>query len=194
MFGLARSAAALLVLLTALTGVAYPLMITAVAQAVFPDQAHGSVLRTGEGRVRGSALIGQPFADPRYFWGRPSSTAPYPYNGGASTGSNLGPLHPQLHARVQQQIASLRAADPGAAPAPVDLLTSSASGLDPHISIAAANFQVRRVARARGLPLDAVQHLVALNTEGRFFGVLGEPRVHVLRLNLALDRHSEALR
>ena len=189
-----RPALGSLVLLTLLTGVVYPLLVTGVAQVAFPVQANGSLLRDAQGQVRGSALIGQPFDDPRYFWGRLSATGTHPYNSfhaaslTASAGSNLGPRNPALTDAAQARIDALRAADPQAAgPVPVDLVTASASGLDPHISPAAAEFQVRRVAQARGLPAPQVRALVARYTEGRQFGVLGEPRVNVLELNLALD-------
>jgi K+-transporting ATPase ATPase C chain len=178
----------LLVLLTALTGIAYPLLVTGIAQAVFPHQANGSLIER-DGKVVGSELIGQPFTDPRYFWGRPSATGPVPYNAGASSGSNLGPLNPALEDAVKARIATLKAADPGnAAPIPVDLVTTSASGLDPHISLAAVEYQVGRVARLRNLSPDTLRALVAKHSEGRQFGGLGEPRVNVLTLNLALDR------
>jgi K+-transporting ATPase ATPase C chain len=182
-----RPALVLLGLLTLLTGFAYPLVVTGVAQAAFPKQANGSlVLR--DGKVVGSALLGQPFSDPRYFWGRPSATSPVPYDGRASSGSNLGPANPALVDAVKARVAALRAADPGNdAPVPVDLVTASASGLDPHVSPAAAEYQVRRVARARHLDEARVRALVAAHTEQRTLGVLGERRVDVLALNLALD-------
>jgi potassium-transporting ATPase KdpC subunit len=181
-----RPAVVILLLLTVVTGVAYPLVVTGIAQAVFPAQANGSlILRNG--RVVGSALIGQPFVDPGYFWGRLSATAPFGYNGAASSGSNFGPLNPALHVAAKARIDALREADPGnPAPIPVDLVTASASGLDPHVSPAAAIYQVRRVARARGLDEATVRRLVEQHTEGRQWGVLGEPRVNVLALNLAL--------
>lgn len=169
---------------TLLTGLVYPLAVTGVAQAVFPRQAGGSLVER-EGRVVGSALVGQPFAGARYFWSRPSATSPA-YDGGASAGSNLGPTNAALHARVAATVAALRAAH-GDAAIPADLATASASGLDPHLSPAAARYQAARVARERGLSLEAVENLVAAHTEGRQLGVLGEPRVHLLRLNLALD-------
>ncbi len=187
MKSLMRPAGVLLAIFTALTGLAYPLAVTGVTQAVFSQQANGSLIRSGD-RVVGSALIGQPFADPRYFWGRPSATAPFPYNAAASAGSNLGPSNPALAEAVAGRIAALRAADPGNdAAVPVDLVTASASGLDPHISVAVARYQAPRVARARGLELAAVHALITEQAEGRQLGVLGEPRVNVLKLNLALD-------
>ncbi|MBK7715169.1 MAG: potassium-transporting ATPase subunit KdpC [Gemmatimonadetes bacterium] len=184
---LLRPAVVSLLLLTLLTGVLYPVAVTGIGAALFPHQAAGSQLRAGD-RVVGSALLGQPFSGPQYFWPRPSATGPVPYNGALSSGSNLGPSNPALHQAVADRIAALRAADPdNLAPVPVDLVTASASGLDPHITPAAAEFQAARVARSRGLPVDSVRALVARYTEGRQFGILGEPRVHVLRLNLALD-------
>jgi K+-transporting ATPase ATPase C chain len=182
-----RPAVVILVLLTVVTGVAYPLLVTAIAQAVFPSQANGSLV-VRDGKVVGSSLIGQPFDDPKYFWGRLSATAPFPYNAGASSGSNYGPLNPALSAAAKGRIDALRKADPGnAAPVPVDLATASGSGLDPHISPAAALYQVSRVAKARGVDPAQVRRLVEQHIEGRQLGVLGEPRVNVLRLNLALD-------
>jgi potassium-transporting ATPase KdpC subunit len=181
-----RPAIALLVVLSALTGLVYPAVVTGIAQLAFPSQANGSLLMK-DGRAIGSALIGQPFDDPKYFWGRPSATSPFPYNAGASSGSNLGPTNPTLHDAVKSRVAALRAADPGnPAPVPVDLVTTSASGLDPHISPAAALYQVPRVAGAWGMPEDAMRQLVEQHIERRQLGVLGEPRVNVLRLNLAL--------
>jgi K+-transporting ATPase ATPase C chain len=182
-----RPALVLLVLLSLLTGLAYPLLVTGLAQLAFPEQANGSLIRR-DGQVIGSALIGQSFSDPAHFWGRPSATGPMPYNAAASSGTNLGPSHPALHEAVRQRVAALRQADPqNLAPVPVDLVTASASGLDPHISRAAADHQVARVARAKGLSRDAVQQLVQQHTETPWLGFLGEPRVNVLRLNLALD-------
>jgi K+-transporting ATPase ATPase C chain len=182
-----RTALVLFLLLTLLTGLAYPLVVTAVAQLAFPARAAGSFLMRDGVRV-GSALIGQSFSDPRYFWGRPSATTPQPYNGTASNASNLGPLNPALTAAVKERVAALRAADPAnTAPVPVDLVTSSGSGLDPEISLAGAAYQAARVARARGLPETRVRALIAAHAEGRLLGVLGEPRVNVLKLNLALD-------
>jgi potassium-transporting ATPase KdpC subunit len=186
-FASLRSALVLLLLLTALTGLLYPLIVTGLAQLLFPQQAAGSIV-TREGRAVGSRLIGQSFGEPRYFWSRPSATAPQPYNGTASTGANLGALNPALADAVRTRVAALRAADAGnAAPVPIDLVTASASGLDPEISVAAANYQSARVARARGLPAERVQALIAHHSEGRLLGVIGEPRVNVLELNLALD-------
>lgn len=187
MKSLVRPALVLFVLLSALTGLAYPLLVTGVAQMAFSEQAHGSLIRR-DGQVIGSALIGQSFSDPAHFWGRPSATGPMPYNAAASSGSNLGPSHPALHEAVRQRVAALRQADPqNLAPVPVDLVTASASGLDPHISRAAADYQVARVARVKGLSRDAVQQLVHQHTENPWLGFLGEPRVNVLQLNLALD-------
>jgi K+-transporting ATPase ATPase C chain len=182
-----RQSIVMLALLTALTGVAYPLVVTGLAQLLFPHAANGSLIER-DGKPLGSALIGQPFSDPKYFWSRPSATSPFPDNSAASTGSNLGPTNSALTDAVKQRIDALRAADPGnTASVPVDLVTASASGLDPHISPAAARYQVARVARVRNMPVDAIEKLVASATEGRTFGLLGEPRVNVLKLNLALD-------
>jgi K+-transporting ATPase ATPase C chain len=182
-----RPALVLFALLTALTGVVYPLLVTGIAQGVFADQAAGSLILR-EGKPIGSSLIGQNFSDPKYVWGRPSATSPMPYNASNSGGSNLGPLNPALTDAVKGRIDALRAADPGnTAPVPVDLVTASASGLDPHLSVAGALFQAARVAKARQLPLQQVQALIEQQAEGRLFGLLGEPRINVLRLNLALD-------
>ena len=182
-----RPAVVLLVLLSVLTGLVYPAIVTAIAQVVFPHQANGSLI-VKDGKVVGSTLIGQPFDDPKYFWGRPSATSPFQYNAGSSSGSNLGPTNPALTKAVQERVDVLRAADPGnKALVPVDLVTTSGSGLDPHISPAGAMYQVSRVAKARRMDEAAVRSLVEQNTEGRQFGFLGEPRVNVLALNLALD-------
>lgn len=182
-----RPALTMLLLLTVLTGLVYPLAVTGLAQLLFPDQANGSLI-VREGKVIGSRLIGQHFDKPEYFWSRPSATAPFPYNAAASGGSNLGPTNPVLIEAVNARVAALRAADPGSdLPIPVDLVTASGSGLDPHISPAAAQYQAKRVARARSLDESTVQTLVAQHTEGRQFGLLGERRVNVLQLNLALD-------
>jgi len=183
-----KPALLIFVILTLITGAAYPALVTAIAQLAFKGEANGSLIERG-GKTVGSRLIGQPFSDPKYFWGRPSATAPMPYNAGASGGSNQGPLNPALEDAVKARIAALKAADPGnGAAIPVDLVTASGSGLDPHISPAAATYQVARVARVRGLAPEAVQQLVAAHTEGRQLGFLGEPRVNVLALNLALDQ------
>jgi len=182
-----RPALMTLLVLTVLTGLMYPLAVTGLAQGLFPEQANGSLI-VREGHVTGSKLIGQYFAKPEYFWGRPSATTPFPYNAAASAGSNLGPTNPALVNEVKVRVAALRAADPGNnLPIPIDLVTSSGSGLDPHISPAAASYQIRRVAHARGLDEAVVRNVVARHTSGRQFGVLGEPRVNVLLLNLALD-------
>ena len=185
---LIRPAVTLFAALTAITGVVYPLAVTAIAQAAFPSQATGSVI-VRDGKAVGSSLIGQNFTNAKYFWGRPSATGPMPYNGEASSGSNQGPLNPALMDAVKSRVEALKAADPSnAAPVPVDLVTASASGLDPQISVAAAEYQIQRVARVRGVAPERVRTLVARHTAGRLFGVLGEPRVHVLELNLALDQ------
>jgi K+-transporting ATPase ATPase C chain len=182
-----RPALIVLTVMTVLTGVVYPVVVTAIAQLVFPHQANGSLI-VKDGKIVGSALIGQPFDDPKYFWGRPSATSPFGYNAGASSGSNLSPTNPALVKSVQERVDALRAADPGnTAAVPVDLVTASGSGLDPHISPAAALYQVNRVAKARKREPDAVRELVDRHTERRQFGFLGEPRVNVLALNLALD-------
>jgi K+-transporting ATPase ATPase C chain len=188
-----RPALVSLILLTLLTGIAYPLVVTGIAQVAFPSQANGSLILQ-DGRAVGSRLIGQSFDEPKYFWGRLSATGTFPYNAfnaenlTASSGSNYGPLNPALLEMVQARLDALHAADPGnTSPIPVDLVTASGSGLDPHISPAAAAYQVSRVARARGVDEGVVQGLVNEHTEGRQFGFLGEPRVNVLELNLALD-------
>jgi len=180
----------MLAVLTVLTGIAYPLLVTGVAQVAFPTEANGGLLRDGD-RVVGAELIGQPFADPKYFWSRPSATTPQPYNAMASSGSNAGARNPALADAVAARVKALRDADPEAPlPAPADLVTASASGLDPHISVAAAQYQVRRVAKARGMAPEQVSELVARRVEPPAFGILGEPRVNVLRLNLDLDRRA----
>ncbi len=184
---LLRQSLSLLLLMTIITGVLYPLAATGLAQLIFPHQANGSLI-VKNGKPIASALIGQSFTEQKYFWGRPSATSPNAYNGASSSGSNLGPTNPALTEAVKQRIASLRAADPSnAAPVPVDLVTASGSGLDPQISPAAAQYQLARVAKARGMTASQLQALVNHFTEGRQFGVLGEPRVNVLQLNLALD-------
>lgn len=181
-----RPALVLFAAFTLLTGVLYPLLITAIARVAFPRQARGSMIER-DGRVIGSQLIGQPFDDPRYFWGRLSATSAMPYDAGASSGSNFGPSNPALVAAAQARIALLRAANASDDPIPVDLVTASGSGLDPHISPAAARWQIPRVAIARGLEISAVGDLVESHVEPRQLGVLGEPVVNVLELNLALD-------
>jgi K+-transporting ATPase ATPase C chain len=178
----------MLFIMSVLTGVVYPLVVTGIAQLAFPRAASGSLI-VSDGKTLGSDLIGQPFDAPKYFWSRPSATSPQPYNAMSSSGSNLGPRNPALADAVKDRIKALRDADPGNTSAvPVDLITASGSGLDPHISAAAADYQLARVAKARGLSPDDVRRLVTANTEGRTLGVLGEPRVNVLELNLALDR------
>lgn len=187
MKSIVRPALTLFALLSLVTGIAYPLFVTGVAQALFPYQANGSLLQRN-GQVVGSALIGQHFDLPQYFWGRPSATAPMPYNGGNSMGSNLAPTNPALQDAVRERISAVRAADPGTPrPVPVDLVTASGSGLDPHISPAAAAYQRDRVARARGVAPESLDALIAQHTDARLLGWLGEPRVNVLTLNLALD-------
>ena len=184
---LLRTAGLLFIFLTVLTGLIYPLLLTGLAQVAFPNQANGSLI-TQNGQVVGSALIGQQFDDPKYFWGRLSATGDHPYNAAASGGSNLGPTNPALQKQVSERIAALKVADPeNPLPIPVDLVTASGSGLDPEISIAAARYQAARVARMHGLAVDRIQTLIDLYTTGRTLGFLGEPRVNVLRLNLALD-------
>src|SRR5262245_139994 len=182
-----KDAFLMLVVLTILTGVVYPLIVTGIARGLFPAQASGSLIER-DGKAVGSALIGQPFSHAKYFWSRPSATSPMPYNAGASSGSNQGPLNPALADAVKARIEALQKADPNnKAPMPVDLVTASASGLDPHITPAAAEYQVERVAKARGVAPEKVRALVVEQTEGRQLGFLGEPRVNVLKLNLALD-------
>lgn len=183
-----RPAISVFVLLTALTGIVYPLAVTGVAQTLFPAKANGSLL-SQDGRIVGSELIGQNFSDPKNFWGRLSATAPMPYNAAASSGSNFGPLNPALTEAAKARLDLLKAADPeNALPVPVDLVTASASGLDPHISAAAAYYQAARVARLRGVPLAHIEALIAQRVETPLWGMLGEPRVNVLKLNLALAR------
>jgi K+-transporting ATPase ATPase C chain len=187
MNSLLRPAIVLFVIMTAVTGVAYPLVVTAIARVAFPAQAGGSLI-VKDGQAVGSRLIGQSFSDPKYFWSRPSATSPQPYNGVASSGSNQGPLNPALTDAIKSRIDALRAADPSnTAPVPVDLVTASASGLDPEISVASVQYQSARVAAVRGISPDAVRALIATHTRGKFLGIIGEPRVNVLELNLALD-------
>ncbi len=187
MNSLIRPAVALFLLMTAITGIIYPLVVTGLGQVLFPAQAGGSLVMR-DGKAAGSRLIGQPFSDPKYFWSRPSATTPQPYNGTGSTGSNLGPLNPALTDAVKSRIDALHAADPGnTAPIPVDLVTASGSGLDPDISLAAAYYQVPRIARARGLNVDMVRNLIAAHAKGSVLRRFGEPRVNVLELNMALD-------
>ncbi len=183
-----RPALVSLLLLSAVTGLLYPLAVTGIAQMTMPKEANGSLIEE-KGQVVGSELIGQSFTSPKYFWGRPSATGPMSHNATNSAGSNQGPLNPALEAAVKARVEALRAADPGnTAPVPVDLVTASASGLDPHISLAAARYQAPRVARERGLSVKEVQRLIEAYTEPTDLRVLGEPRVNVLKLNLALDR------
>jgi K+-transporting ATPase ATPase C chain len=182
-----RRAIVTILMFTVITGLLYPLLVTGLAQVVFPGKANGSLLKKG-GRVVGSALIGQPFSNPKYFWGRLSATSPFAYNAGASSGSNYGPLNPALLDAVKKRVQDLRAADPeNTQPIPVDLVTASGSGLDPHISMAAAQYQISRVARSRGMSEEQVHSLLDQYTEGRQLSFLGEARVNVLELNLALD-------
>jgi K+-transporting ATPase ATPase C chain len=171
----------MLVALTIVTGLAYPLLVTGLSQVLFKDKANGSLILQNQ-KIVGSSLIGQPFSDPKYFWSRPSATSPQPYNGASSSGSNLGPTNPALLDALKERVSKL-----AARPVPADLVTSSGSGLDPHVSPAAAEYQVPRVSRTRKIPEDRLRELVAQHTEGRQLGVLGEPRVNVLELNLALD-------
>jgi K+-transporting ATPase ATPase C chain len=183
-----RPALVLLVALHILTGLIYPLAVTGIAQVVWHEKANGSVLVSG-GKALGSSLIGQPFSGPGYFWSRPSATSPVPYDASGSIGSNLGPTNPALAAAVRDRVSALRAADPAlTGPVPVDLVTASGSGLDPDLSVAGALAQVSRVAAARGVPAERLRQLVQANSKGRTLGFLGEPRVNVLVLNLALDR------
>jgi K+-transporting ATPase ATPase C chain len=187
MFTMIRNSLMSLLVFTILTGIIYPLAVTGIAQVIFPRQANGSII-TKNGKAVGSKLIGQQFEEPKYFWGRLSATGPYPYNGAASSGSNLGQNNPSLMTAVQARIDALRAADPGNdVKIPVDLITASGSGLDPHISPAAAEYQLLRVAKARGLDDSKVRDIVGRNTKSRWLGIIGEPVVNVLELNLALD-------
>ncbi|UXC35585.1 potassium-transporting ATPase subunit KdpC [Cupriavidus gilardii] len=189
--GLLRPLLTVFVALSVLTGLLYPAIVTGLAKGVFPHEAAGSLI-VKDGKTIGSSLIGQPFSEPRHFWGRLSATAPMPYNAAASGGSNLGPSNPALTDAARARIEALRAADPGnTAPVPVDLVTASGSGLDPHISLAAAEYQAARVARARGLTLQQVRELIAANTDRPALAVLGDAGVNVLRLNLALDSLGE---
>ena len=185
---LTRPAVSLLIVMTVLLGMVYPLVVTLVAKTAFRGAADGSLVYR-DGKLVGSTLIGQSFSDPKHFWGRPSATTPQPYNALSSSGSNLGPLNPALLKQVEDNVKALRAADPGnGRPVPVDLVTASASGLDPHITPAAAYYQAARVARARNLPVEQVTALIAAHEEPALLGLLGERRVNVLELNLALDR------
>jgi K+-transporting ATPase ATPase C chain len=187
MFAQLRSVVLMFIVLTAITGVAYPLLVTVIAQTVFPYQANGSLI-VRDGKLVGSELIGQSFDDPKYFWGRPSATSAFPNDASASSGSNLGPTNPAQFDAVRARLDAIKKAQPDSTgPVPIDLVTASASGLDPHISPAAAEYQVARVAKARSIADDQVRKLVAQNTEDRTFGFLGEPRVNVLKLNLSLD-------
>jgi K+-transporting ATPase KdpC subunit len=182
-----RTAILLFAVITLLTGIVYPFAVTGLALALFPREANGSLIKINEEKIA-SELVGQPFSAPRYFWGRPSATMPVPYNGASSTGSNLGPSNPALKEAIQERIAALLAADPeNRLPVPVDLVTTSGSGLDPHISPAAALYQAPRVAKAREIDERKVAELVRIHIRDRQFGIFGEPTVHVLRLNMALD-------
>jgi K+-transporting ATPase ATPase C chain len=182
-----RPACLMFLVITLVTGVVYPLAVTGLGQVLFPQQANGSIVIV-DGKAVGSALIGQQFSSPGRFWGRPSATGPYPYNAGASSGSNLGPLNPALSDAVKGRVEALKAADPGNEQAvPIDLVTASASGLDPEISLAAAHYQATRVAKARNLPVDQVKALIEQHAKRPWLGIFGEPRVNVLALNIALD-------
>jgi len=191
MIAMIRNAIMSLLLFTILTGIIYPLAVTGLAGAIFPHQANGSIIMKN-GKAVGSELLGRQFDDPKYFWGRLSATGPYPYNGGSSSGSNLGPNNPDLMKAAQARMDALRTADPGnGAKIPVELVTASGSGLDPQISPAAAEYQLHRVAKARGLDAARVRDIVGNNTKGRWLGLIGEPVVNVLALNLALDEHGK---
>lgn len=184
-----RPALVLFTGITLITGIAYPLLTTAIGQTLFPQQAAGSLVMDNKGNIIGSRLIGQSFTSPQYFWGRPSATSPTPYNASASSGSNLGPLNPALVTAVSERIAALRQLEPSnTSPVPIDLVTTSASGLDPDISPAAAYYQAARIANVRKIPIDQIHQLIASHTTGRQLGFLGEARVNVLLLNLALDK------
>lgn len=188
MFSYLKPAAMMLLLLTLLTGVIYPALVTVFAQLFYAEKANGSLIKDQQGNLLGSTLIGQPFSDPKYFWGRPSATSPYAYNAGASSGSNLGPTNPALVEAVKSRITALQVVDPdNKTPVPVDLVTASGSGLDPHISPAAAAYQVNRIAKVRKIDPGKLRDLVQSHTEMRQWRLLGEPRVNVLTLNLALD-------
>lgn len=188
-----RPAIVILTLMTLITGVLYPLVVTGLAQLLFPNQANGSLMTTENGKTTGSNLIGQAFSSPGHFWGRPSATGPLPYNAAASSGSNLGPTNPALADAVKARMEALKAADPENQLAiPIDLVTASASGLDPHISPAAAEYQIRRVAKARNISIEKLRELVQAHIEERQWGFFGEPRVNVLTLNLALDALKQA--
>jgi potassium-transporting ATPase KdpC subunit len=188
-----RPALVIFGILTLITGIGYPLLVTLVGQGLFPDRANGSLIRDSEGKAIGSELIGQPFDDAAYFWGRPSATSPFANNAGSSTGSNLGPTNADLLKAIAERVETVRIAHPDqTGPVPADLATASASGLDPHISPAAAEYQVVRVAAARGMTVDEVRGLVVANTEGRAFGILGEARVNVLAINRSPDAIKQA--
>lgn len=186
-----RPAAMMLLMLTLVTGVAYPTLVTVLAQVLFNEQANGSLIKNETGQLIGSELIGQMFSEPKYFWSRPSATRPYSYNAAASSGSNLGPTNPALADSVTARIQALKEADPNnTAPVPVDLVTASGSGLDPHISVAAAEYQIKRIARVRKIDEAKLRELVSVHTESRQWGMFGEPRINVLKLNRALDQLS----
>jgi potassium-transporting ATPase KdpC subunit len=184
-----KPAALILLWLTLITGVAYPVLVTVLGQSLFSEQANGSLIRDSKGQVIGSRLIGQTFSEAGYFWGRPSATSPYAYNAGASSGSNLGPTNPALKTAIEERVAALKQADPAnQAEVPIDLVTASGSGLDPHISLAAAEYQAARIAKARHIAVEQVRNVIVEQMQGRQLGLLGEPRVNVLQMNLALDQ------